>query len=76
MPVSYLKFVPGDAGRRKTSIWLVTTKQDNVLGYVRWYAQWRKYCFLPTAHSIFEEVCLREIAEFITARTREHKTGI
>lgn len=63
--------------KRKTARWDVFAKGgDSYLGVVSWFARWRKYCFFPEGGCVFEETCLREIAEFIVARTREHKTGI
>jgi len=47
-----------------------------VLGYVKWYAPWRKYCFF-TAHSdlIFDAGCLTEIKDFIDGLMSERKGG-
>jgi hypothetical protein len=58
----------------KTWIWSVDANKDGrSVGTVLWYGGWRKYVFSPSdIHApIFEEVCLREIADFIEARTRE-----
>jgi hypothetical protein len=62
--------IPG----RETSIWYVHTKSGEALGYINWYGPWRKYCFYPGPGSGFEEVCMREISDFIVARTKEHKS--
>lgn len=46
------------------------------LGQVKWYAQWRKYCFFPAAHAtLFEQDCLRDIATFIESETEKHRKG-
>jgi hypothetical protein len=72
---TYIRFrqieVPPEA---KTKRWWVETKngQDG-LGIIEWYGGWRKYTFRAEPGSEFEEVCLREIAQFITERTAEHK---
>ena len=58
---------------RKTIIWQVIAKDGADLGSVRWFGRWRKYCFFPAADCVFEETCLREIAQFIEDRTAEHK---
>jgi hypothetical protein len=63
---------------RRTRIWLVFTKDDDIcLGGVEWYASWRKYVFQPTGFVpvVFEERCLRDVADFVEARTREHKAA-
>ena len=43
-----------------------------VIGVVKWYNQWRKYCFFPV-DAIFEQNCLRDIADFVELMTVEHK---
>jgi hypothetical protein len=66
---------PGD--KRKTAIWLVASKYGgDPLGYVKWFARWRKYSFFPADGCVFEGTCMRELSQFIEDRTREHKTGI
>ena len=67
----------------KTMVWVVQARAGrvgdeariggNYLGYVRWFARWRKYSFYPEPNCVFEDLCLREIAMFIEARTFEHK---
>jgi hypothetical protein len=56
----------------KTCVWDVRSKHGDHLGEVKWFGRWRKYTFFP-APGWFEEVCLREIAQFIVDRTAEHK---
>lgn len=61
---------------RKTKSWYVNTKRGgDRLGDIKWFGPWRKYCFEATPWSGFEEICLREIAAFLEARTREHKVA-
>lgn len=56
----------------KTMIWPILTKEGKkAIGHVAWFGRWRKYAFF--SNGVFEEVCLREIADFIEQRTREHK---
>jgi hypothetical protein len=45
------------------------------LGEVRWFGGWRKYCFFAADCCVFEEVCMREISDFIVERTKEHKAN-
>lgn len=59
---------------KKTRVWYVMENaNEEFLGAIRWFSHWRKYCFYPSAGIIFEEVCLHDIAEFIKAKTCEHK---
>lgn len=70
---TYIKFVSGPP-KPKTLTWWVMTKDDGLtLGIIGWFARWRKYGFYPESATVFEEVCLREIAEFCERKTREHR---
>lgn len=58
----------------KTSMWIVKAKEGDVtIGLIKWYCAWRSYCFFPANDTIFEEDCLRDIANFIEVETRKHK---
>lgn len=77
----YLEFVLDDTpSKRITKKWEVLVgshASDTVLGVVKWYAQWRKYCFFPHAEwgviAVFEQRCLREIAAFIEHETEKRR---
>ena len=44
-----------------------------LLGYVKWFVQWRQYCFFPLNGAIFDKSCMREIAEFSERATETHR---
>ena len=74
--VSFRRREPEEAKRnRVTSRWTVVSLSTSglLLGLVAWFPQWRKYAFYPLPHVVFEQVCLREIAEFIESSTAAHK---
>jgi hypothetical protein len=59
----------------KTCIWKVTTVEGTqLLGEVRWYSPWRKYAFFPRAGTLYEQDCLRVIANMIEQKTAEHRS--
>ena len=58
-----------------TRRWDVRSKEDANLGEIKWYPPWRKYCFFPAVSTLYEQVCLREIAEFIEQETAAHKAA-
>ena len=70
----YFHPVPLDP-KKKTRRWWVCNKYVNfdVLADIAWFSRWRKYAMYPAPESVFEEVCLREIADFCEARTKEHR---
>ncbi len=72
----YIDFeeVPGAAP--KTKWWTVNVKDCyETIGQVHWYGPWRKYCFFPEFDTVYEEVCLRDIAQFCQEKTAEHRAA-
>lgn len=55
--------------------WEVTnTKDGSRLGYIEWFKKWKKFGFFNYPDTcVFEEVCLGDIAQFLTDRTAEKK---
>lgn len=69
----FLAFIPG-ANKPKTETWFVLNKYDNIhLGWIGWFSRWRKYAFSPKPNTVYEEDCLRDIAEFCVLMTKQHK---
>ena len=68
----YLRFeelVPNS----KTKRFAVLNKTSaSVLGYVKWYAPWRRYCFFIDS-SVFDAGCLADIHAFINSLMLERK---
>lgn len=58
---------------RKTKAWTIKTKEGQALGTVRWYSHWRRYCFMPLPHTVFEEQCLTDIIDFMKDQTNRHR---
>lgn len=66
MKKSFMDFIDvSDQYNRKTKTWTVCSKGGDQLGEIHWFASWRRYCFMPLAYTVFDGVCLREIAAFI-----------
>ena len=63
--------------KQKTSVWNVVNKNDEVLGIVKWYPQWRQYCFKSfwdyDRETIYSQSCLRDIANFIKEQMDKRK---
>lgn len=49
----------------KTDIYNVLNTKRYVLGIIKWYSPWRKYCFFATSADIWDDNCLQEIVKFI-----------
>lgn len=64
-----------DEGRSKsgkTRVWTVRGKGDE-LGEIKWYGRWRGYAFWvygDYGYSLFEQTCLRQIADFVEEQTK------
>jgi hypothetical protein len=77
--LTHIRMVPtGNTG--KTLIWEVMTQDGGKdpgggiwLGEVKWFGRWRGYAFFPEMNTIYEQKCMREIADFIEERNREHR---
>ena len=58
----------------KTEVWGVVAKESGAaLGRVSWYAVWRRYVFHPLPGTLYEQDCLRTIADFCEEETRKHR---
>ena len=75
----------GDSPSGKTAIWQVSTavkdREGNPhpgvpLGQVKWFGKWRKYSFFPLQETLYEETCLRDIADFCQTLTQVKRTGV
>jgi hypothetical protein len=75
--VSWISFeYAGPSPSGKTLEWLVHPKDNRdlaaCLGFVKWHCPWRKYTFQPFSNTVFENDCLRDIADFCEQKTQEH----
>ncbi len=71
----WIRFVEVDNfGDSSTKKWQVVAKKDEfLLGEVQWFGRWKRYAFFPFEETLFEATCLRDLAAFCEAKTREHK---
>lgn len=63
--------------QKKTDEWSVLSNGPikALLGIVKWYGPWRKYCFFPNQanSTVFDAVCLQDIAGFCTDETKKYR---
>jgi len=61
----------------KAKVFAVKNKSaGDILGYVKWYGPWRKYCFFidtPGALLVFCAHCLADIQDFINTLMEERR---
>jgi hypothetical protein len=77
---NYLKFVRQTDKeveiKAKTQIWhVISYQRGNMLGEIKWYTNWRQYCFFPVRTTTFNHTCLLEISEACWQLTRDHRAG-
>jgi len=64
------------AEKVKTSVWsCLNSHYDTELGRVKWYPQWRQYCYFPTVAAVYSVGCLNDISDFIHQLNEDHKRG-
>jgi hypothetical protein len=65
--MGYLSFEDkGTSPSGLTRRWQVKSKQgEQVLGWIEWKAQWRKYVFSPTCYTVWDAGCLADVTEFL-----------
>jgi len=65
--------------KTKTRLFAVKNKNfGQLLGYVKWYAPWRRYCFFTKNFNtntamVFDVGCLTDISDFINSLMAERK---
>lgn len=62
--------------KAKTRRWTVVSRVGaSALGQVAWFPRWRKYVFVPAASTVFDQGCMRDIADFCENQTLAHKVA-
>ena len=60
----------------KTRIWHIYSKQgDYPLGIIKWFPNWRHYCYFPESDIVLSDRCTLTIANFIATQNEMHKKG-
>lgn len=60
----------------KTQVWkILSSNAIDVFGVVKWYPDWRQYCFFSKENFVFSAGCLQDIIEFIEKLNTKHSEG-
>lgn len=67
----WISFIPlGKPENRKTEQWHVVSKERSIaLGTIKWFGRFKQYSFEPNPNTVFEKICLRDIADFCEDQT-------
>ena len=69
----YIKFELCEQ-KKKTAVYSVMQSDALfVLGFIKWFPAWRRYCFYPEEGVIFDASCLKAIIDFIEKLMEERK---
>lgn len=64
-------------GNKTDSYSVVNIENRGEIGIIRWYGAFRKYSFFPNSNTVYESVCLQDIADFLNKlmedRKKEHQ---
>lgn len=72
------KYIMAFPIEKKPKTWVygvVSMSQECRLGIVKWYANWRQYCFFPENETIFNPTCMKDIIQFITELMDERRNS-
>jgi hypothetical protein len=69
----YFDFVTRSKSGKTLEYHVMAKDNSDCLGSVNWFGRWRCYVFNPWPGTVFEKLCLREIAEFCERLTTEHR---
>lgn len=69
--MSYLRIEEeGLSPSGKTKIFSVRATSGAMLGEIKWFSAWRKYCFFPEAATVFDRDCLEMIGNYCWNKTQ------
>lgn len=56
---------------KKTPILYIFSNDKTLLGNIKWYGAWRKFCFYPNKDSIWDNYCLNDLTNFLEQYNKE-----
>lgn len=76
---SHLAFTddgPVSVGAKTRQFSVNSRSNRSLIGYVKWWGNWRKYVFFPLNSTLFDDKCMRQIAQFCEEATTAHKSRL
>jgi len=70
--MSYINFEE-EFTNTKTRKFVILNNNDTILGKIKWFSHWRRYCFFPELNTIWDSNCLHEIMVQIDLLMEERK---
>jgi hypothetical protein len=66
---------PVKPGAKTRVFSIFNSSNKSLLGYIKWFPNWRKYCFYPL-NSLFDDKCLDQVSTFMKEATAAHKSRL
>ena len=51
--------------RESWHYWITTRRGNVTLGEIRYYSQWKQFCFFPERGTVWSDDCLRNVRDFM-----------
>ena len=61
----YINFIEQSQTGKTLIFNVASTRDESLLGVVKWYSRWRQYAFFPKTGTLYNIDCMRKIAGFI-----------
>lgn len=68
----YMKIIK-DSDKTKTSVFLVLSKRGDLLGQIRWWPSWRRYCLFTLPNRVLSQGCMTDVCSFIDELKEERR---
>jgi len=65
----YLKFIIKELKPKTKVVAVVNKTHAEEIGVIKWYSQWRQYCFFPYDRTIWNKKCLDDVNDMIAELT-------
>ena len=72
----YFYIVESYIEKRKTPILDILVEDEDgpfLLGEIKWFGAWRKFCFYPSSDTVWDNKCLQELVNFLNDYNKEYR---
>ena len=71
---TYFSVTETQIGKQKTKLYTIINNQNfQIIGKIKWYVGWRKYCFFPEFNTVWDYNCLNELSYILNSINIEYK---
>lgn len=59
---TYFNITETNIAKQKTKLYTIVNNSNfQIIGKIKWYSGWRKYCFFPETGTLWDSKCLNEL---------------